>query len=47
MRLGKGEREVKKALLSRFENNTERCKHIIDKYFSDLENVHQHLKLVE
>jgi hypothetical protein len=28
----------KKALLSRFENNTRKCKHIIDKYFSDLEN---------
>jgi hypothetical protein len=28
----------KKALLSRFENNNRKCKHIIDKYFSDLEN---------
>jgi hypothetical protein len=28
----------KKALLSRFENNTRKCKHIIDKYFSDLES---------
>jgi hypothetical protein len=30
----------KKALLSRFENNTRKCKQIIDKYFSDLYNYH-------
>lgn len=28
----------KKALLSRFENNTRKCEQIINKYFSDLEN---------
>lgn len=30
----------KKALLSRFENNTRKCKSLIDKYFSDLHNYH-------
>jgi hypothetical protein len=30
----------KKSLLSRFENNTRKCKSIIDKYFSDLYNYH-------
>jgi hypothetical protein len=34
----KRKKSGKKALLTRFTRNTQKCKHIIDKYFSDLES---------
>jgi len=37
-KIEKRKKAGKKALLSRFENHDRKCKHIIKKYFSDLEN---------